>query len=482
MREAAPPPRRKRFAVSAPAFKRCAKRLAAALGALLALAAPVQAQQRQPSVIRDAEIEETLRIYTEPLLRAAGLDPADVQLHLVGDTSINAFVAGGQRIFVHSGLIMRARAPNEIIGVLAHETGHISGGHLARSSEAMSVAMRPALIALGLGVLAIAAGAPDAGAALISGMGQFAQGSFVRHTQVQESAADQAGAQFLEQTGQSGEGLISFFNREFRPHEYAVRRVPAYMVTHPFTSDRIESLRARVENAEHFSAVDTPDNLRRFQFMQAKLVGFIEPLSRTLQVYPATDRSQPARYARAIAYCGCGIASRIPDLTRARAEIDSLIAEDPANPWFQELAGQILFENGRAAESIAFHRRSLELRPREPLLEVNLARALIAANGRAGADEAVPILQSALQREPNNAFAWRELATAHDMRGEAGLARLASAEQAYAIGDLGRARNFAERARRELEQGTASWQRASDIVASAQNSLPEENGRRNPRG
>ncbi|MGE0045902.1 MAG: M48 family metalloprotease [Hyphomonadaceae bacterium] len=460
------------------------KAIAAAAIMIFASAQPAlaQQQQRQPSIIRDAEIEQSLNIMARPLFDAAGLEADDIQILLVGDRSINAFVTNGQRIFVHTGLIMEAENVNELIGVIAHETGHISGGHLARSREAMNYALRPALIAIGLGILAIAAGAPDAGAALISGAGQFAQGSFVRHTQVQESAADQAGAQFLEASGQSGAGLISFFNRELRPMEFAVRRVPAYMVTHPFTSDRIESLRQRVEHAEHYQTPDNPDYVRRFEFMQAKLVGFIEPLARTLQLYPVTDTSQPARYARAIAYCGCGVESRIPDLTRARAEIDALIAADPNNPYYQELAGQILFENGRSAESIPFHRRSVELAPNEALLMINLARSLIAANGRAGADEAVELLQRALRFEPDNGFAWRELATAHDLRGEDGLARLASAEQAYAIGDFGRARNFAERARRSLEQGTASYQRASDIVASAQNEAPEEEEQRGQPG
>lgn len=459
------------------------KAFIAASAIIFASAQPALAQQAQPSIVRDAEIEDSLHVFARPAIVAAGLDPDDIQLLLVGDTSINAFVANGQRIFVHTGLIMEAQTPNEVIGVLAHETGHISGGHLARSTEAINYALRPALIALGLGILAIAAGAPDAGAAILSGAGQFAQASFVRHTQVQESAADQAGATFLENSGQSGQGMIDFFNRELRPMEFAVRRVPAYMITHPFSSDRVEALRQRVDSAPHHDTADTADNIRRFQFMQAKLIGFTQPLARTLQLYPATDHSQPARYARAIAYCGCGLASRVPDLARARADMDTLIADDPNNPYFQELAGQILFENGRAAQSIPFHRRSLELAPNQPLLQINLARSLIAANGRAGADEAIPLLQSALRREPDNGFAWRELASAHDLRGEDGLARLASAEQAYAIGDFARARNFAERARRSLDQGTASWQRASDIVASAQNEAPEEpQGRRNPRG
>ncbi|MBK6703197.1 MAG: M48 family metalloprotease [Caulobacteraceae bacterium] len=146
------------------------------------------------ALIRDAEIEDTLRQYTNPLLDAAGLRREDVRIYIVNEDNVNAFVAQGQNIFINTGLIMRADRPNEVIGVLAHETGHIAGGHLSRSREAMNQSVGPMLISIGLGVLAIAAGAPDAGAALIAGSQGFAMANFVRFTQVQESAADQAGA------------------------------------------------------------------------------------------------------------------------------------------------------------------------------------------------------------------------------------------------------------------------------------------------
>ncbi len=450
------------------------QRAAGAAGAVCLLAAvalspaPASAQ----SLIRDAEIEDTLRTYERPLLLAAGLNPDDVDMYIIQDPSINAFVAGGQNIFVHTGLIMAADTPGEIIGVLAHETGHISGGHLARSREAAGQALGPALISIGLGVLAIAAGAPDAGAALIAGSQQFAMANFVRHTQVQESAADQAGAQYLEATGQSGRGLIDFFNKNLRPYEFRTRRLPPYIMTHPFSSDRVEALRQRVVNSENYDTPDSPDFVRRFEFMQAKLVGFISTQGQTLARYPLSDTSQPARYARAVAYY------RASDLPRARGELESLMRDDPQNPYFQELMGQILFENGRADESVQYHRRSLELAPNQPLLQINLARALIAADGRDGADEAIRLLQAAIAREPDNAFAWRELASARDLRGEQALAELASAEQNFALGDYAAALSFAERARRTLPRNTPAYLRASDIVNYAGSEMRERAGQR----
>ncbi len=443
-----------------------------AVAALSALALMAGQQASAQSLIRDAEIEDTLRVYTNPLLEAGGLRPDDVHLYIVNEDSVNAFVARGQNIFVHTGLIMRADTPNEVIGVLAHETGHIVGGHLSRSREAANTAVGPMLISIGLGVLAIAAGAPDAGAALIAGSQAFGMASFVQFTQAQESAADQFGMEALEATGQSGRGLITFFNAQIRPYEFMARRAPPWMMTHPFTSDRVEALRQRVEAASHREAVDTPDNIRRFQFMQAKLIGFIRSEGQVLARYPLRDTSAPARYARAIAYY------RVSKFDQARGELEALMAAEPRNAYFQELMGQVLFENGRAAESVAYYRRSLEYAPGQPLLQVNLARALTTAEGRVGSEEALRLLRDVVRKEPDNGFAWREIASARYERGEESLAQLASAEASFSIGDYNSALSFAERARRTLPRNTTDYQRASDIVNFAGNEVRERAERR----
>lgn len=449
------------------AFQSCA-RFAVAAGAVAALSLATAERASAQSLIRDAEIEDTLRVYTDPILVAAGLDPHDVDMYLVDDGQINAFVSGGQNIFVNTGTILAADNPNELLGVLAHETGHIAGGHLARSREAINQSMGVSLISIGLGVLAIAAGAPDAGAALITGSSQFAMGNYVRHTQVQESAADQAAVQYLEATGQSGQGLVDFFNENMRPYEFMMRRAPPYLITHPYSSDRVEALRQVVDRQPHHAAVDSDENMRRFRFMQAKLTGFLRTEAQTLSRYPTSDTSQPARYARAVAYY------RASQLELARTELNVLIAEDPSNPYFQELMGQILFENGRAEESIPYHQRSNELAPNQALLQINLARALTAARGRAGADAAVPLLQAVIGREPDNAFAWRELAQAWSLQGNESLAELASAEQNFAIGNHMAALNFAERARRGLPRNTPAFQRANDIVSFSSSAVRDQ--------
>jgi predicted Zn-dependent protease len=435
---------------------------ALALVGAMALAAPANAQ----TIIRDAEIEGVLRSYTDPIFRAADLDPSRIEVIIIQDNSINAFVTNSRTMFVHTGLITAAQSPNEVKGVLAHETGHLAGGHVLRSREAMRNAMTPAFMSIGLGILAVAAGAPSAGAALIAGSQQFAMADFVQFSQAQEASADQAAVTLLDKSGQSAEGLVTFASRQFRYNEMrSAQRIPPWMRTHPLWSDRIQALRNRVEQSEHRTAVDSPADQEQLRLIQAKLYGYTENSGRTFIKYPDKDTSAAARYARAVA------AMRTSDFGRADREAKSLVTEFPQNPYYHELFGEILLTSGRAGEAVTQHRRALELKPNNALLQINLARALLQTNDASKLDEAVTLLQHATAIEPDNASAWYELAAAHDSRGEEGLARLASAELRFAIGDWPAARSFAERAKERLERGTTPYQRALDISTIAETNV-----------
>lgn len=442
----------------------------AAVAAMVAIAAtPAHADGH--TVIRDAEIEATLRSYVDPIFVAANLDPSQIEVVILQDNSINAFVTNSRTMFIHTGLISAVESPNELKGVMAHETGHMAGGHVLRSREAMSQAMVPAMLSVGIGILAIAAGAPSAGAALIAGSQQFAMADFVQFSQAQESQADQAAITFMDAAGQSGEGLVSFASRQFRYNEMrSAQRVPPWMRTHPLWTDRIQALRQRVSQSEHRTATDTPEEIEHLKLIQAKLFGYTENAARTYQKYPDTDLSAPARYARSVA------AMRSSDFGRADKEAETLTREFPNNPYYHELVGEILLTSGRVADSVPHHRRALELNPGNALLQINLARALLATNQKPATDEAVGFLQAATRTEPDNASAWYELATAYDTRGEEGMARLASAELRFSVGDWPAARSFAERAKERLDQGTTSYQRALDIATIAETRVRE--GRR----
>ncbi len=425
---------------------------------LIAVQTPVRAQDAGISLLRDTEIEETLHADADPVFVAAGLNPKDVTILLIGDKELNAVTMNGQLIGINTGLITETANPNQLIGVIAHETGHAAGGHTVRSGEMEKAAMKPFLISLGLGVLAAAAGAPDAGIALLGSSQYFGELGALTYSRGQEAAADQAAVTYLERAGLSSRGLVEFFDN-FRYEEVfsQARRFPFFQ-SHPLSGDRIELLRRRASEQPHFTEVDTPEALARHEVMKAKLFAFINPPQQTYIKYSETDKSFPARYARAIAYY------RALETEHAIAAIDSLLHDHPDNPYLWELKGQVYFEVAKPADAEAAHRRSVELKPKAALLRINLAQAILAQNDPKRADEAIGELKAALTIENDNGFAWRLMAQAYDSKGDGGDARLASAEERYAVGDFTYARIFALRAREMLKKDSPEWRRATDIV------------------
>ncbi|MEM1149715.1 MAG: M48 family metalloprotease [Pseudomonadota bacterium] len=433
----------------------------AALSAGLALSAAAQ------GLIRDTEIEETLREWTDPILEVAGLEPNDVGLYIINDPSLNAFVANGQRIHLHTGLLIAAETPGQIKGVIGHETCHIACGHTVTRSQAAQVSSRPALISIGLGVLAIAAGAGDAGAALIASSQQFAALNFFRHTRAEEAAADQAAVAYLEALGQSPAGLVEFFENYRYQEVLSDRRRDPYFRAHPLASDRISRTRQLAMETGLWDVPPEPDVMHEFEMMQAKLIGFLHTPPQVFRRYPLSDTSLAARYARSVAYM------QAADHGAAVAEIDRLIEDEPENPYFHELRGDILFDGGDFDEAVGSHSKAVELKPQQALLLIRLAQSLSARNREGDHALAEEALREALIIEQDNAFAWRHLATAMAAQGRTAEAQLATAESAFYIGDLARANAFAGRARNELELGTPLYRRASDILAITDPRLPE---------
>lgn len=442
--------------------------LAAAASLFAAATTPASAQTEPGiSLIRDTEIEAILHQDADPIFVAAGLNPKSVQIHILGDRQLNAFSAGGEQLFLNTGLILETKTPNQLIGVIAHETGHIAGGHIARSGAAGHAALGPMILSIGLGVLAALAGAPDAAAGLVFSAGYFGQISVLGYSREQESRADQAAATYLETAGISGRGLVEFFNN-FRYQEvFDDEKKYPFFRDHPLTDDRIGALAVRIEHQPHVGVVDTPEAVARHALMHAKLEGFIGSPGQTLVDYPETDKTFAARYARAIAYY------KATETDHALKAIGDLLAEQPNNPYLWELKGQVLFEIGRAKEAEPAHRRSVELMPDAPLLRSNLAQALIAVGGAANLDEAVRHLQRSLQQEPDSPLGWRLLAEAYDGQNKPGLARLAAAEQNFNLGQLLEARTFAFNARKLLIKGSPEWRRATDIILASKPSPGE---------
>ncbi len=424
------------------------------------------------SLLRDTEIEEILHEFTVPILRAAGLTPSSVDIYLINDPSLNAFVTRGQNIFLHSGLIMASDTPNQLKGVIAHEAGHIADGRIARSDYQNRSAYGSILIAAGLGLAAILAGEAQAGALILGGSQQFGALEVLAHTRTGESVADQYAAQYMEQTGQSGHGLIEFFDK-YRYQEVLsqARRFP-YFRSHPLSSDRIDNLREVVDESPYRDVKDSESDLKRMELMKAKLRGFLEGPQLVFSRYPESDQTDPALYARSVArFKGA-------DLRGAMREIDLLISRHPNNPYYHELKAQVLYESGRGADSLAPINEALKLKPDAPLLKIAKAQALIEKAQPETLDTAVDLLKSALQVEKSNGTAWYLLAQAYGQQNKEPLAKYATAEQAYSIGDLQRARSFAKRAQEDLPRSIPQWRRASDIIVIADAQLAKSRKKR----
>jgi len=451
--------------------------------ALGGVAAPVEAARAQtvaaqggvPNQIRDTEIEEILHRECDPVFAAAGIDPRRMHLDIY-QGEMNAVTFSASEEAIATDLIMRTQNPNQIIGVMAHETGHAAGGHIERSGEVEHAGMVPFLLTMGLGVLAAAAGAPGAGAALATSAGYFGELGALGYNRQVEARADQAGITYLNKAHISARGLVSFLDA-FRYEEVfdQARRFP-YFQSHPITSERVELLTRRAEEQPDWNKPDSPQSIAEYEIMKAKLFGFIEPPQQTFVTYKETDRSFPARYARAIAYY------KELETDKALDQIAGLIKDYPANPYLWELKGQVLFESGRAAEAEIAHRRSVELKPNAPLLQINLAQAILAQEDGKRADEAIFHLKKALALEQDNSIAWEQMAQAYDAKGDGGDARLAAAEAHYAVGDMTQARIFALRARALLKRDSPEWRRATDIVLTSNPSRDDLQAMSTPSG
>jgi predicted Zn-dependent protease len=443
--------------------------------ALLACAVVAAQPAHAQSILRDAETEQLLLDMAAPLIEASELEPGNVELVLINDGSINAFVAGGQAIYVHSGLINEAETANEVQGVLAHELGHITAGHAVRFDERTKAANNISILSLLLGVGAALAGAGDAALGVIAAGQQAALGSFLSFNRDQEASTDLAGARYLSGAGISGAGMIKFFER-LRNNEiragYSQADEAAYARTHPLSGDRIQVLRGLLEDDPAWDTPPDPVLQERFVRARAKLYGFLAEPRRTLTFFPPRDTSIPARYARAYAY------HKDAQIDMALAEADALLAAEPENPYFLELKGQVLLESGRPMEALVPLRRAVELSRAHPLIAGILGHALIATENEANFAEAENVLRASVQRDRFNPFAWYQLGVVYAARGDIPRARLASAEQQVMNRRYPEALQNAQAAEAYLPYGSPDWIRAQDIALQARGELERARDRR----
>ena len=426
------------------------------------LLSPDPAAARGMSLIRDAEIEHTIRSWSAPLLEAAGLAPDDVNIHVVSDPRVNAFVAGGRRIFLTTGLLTKAKHPGQVKGVVAHEIGHIKGGHLARlqgaTDDARDMALIGALFGVAIGTLA---GRPDAGLAGVAKAMDIAQRGLLKHTRSQERSADQVAVDLLEKTKTSARGLLELFESMKNQELLLPERQDPYLRSHPLTEDRVSFIENHLAHSSFAEAVAPANERAAHDRMVGKLEGYLSPPAKTLRRRKPNGRSVGSRYARAVALY------RSARIDRALDAVDGLLREAPDDAYFHELRGQMLFESGRLKDALPAYERAVALRPDQPLLRVGLAHVQLELGGPGMIAKASSNLERAIRKERIMPRAWHLAAIAYGRSGRYGLSALALAENRVLTGRKPEAAAHAKKAVRLLEKGSSAWLRAQDILAVA---------------
>lgn len=443
-------------------MNRIGRMLAAGALALLAVAQPVQAQ----SILRDAETEALLRDMSAPIVTAAGLSPRDVEFALVQDDSINAFVVGGQVVYLHSGLIQAADSANQVQGVIAHELGHIADGHVITSEQGSRPAMGIYLLSMLLGVAAMAAGGGEAGAGILAAGQQMAMGKYLSFSRVQEATADASAARYLDTAGISGKGMLSFFKTmQQQEYRWGLANIDPFMQSHPLSGTRIATLTADIQASKAYGNKPDARLEERFKRVKAKLAGYVQTPARTLAAFPESDQTIYAHYARAYAYHKSGYPEK------ADAEARALVAAQPDDPYFQEVMGQILLEAGKPRQALAPLKAATEGSRSNPLIATTYGHALIATEDPKNYAEARTILRTAVTRDRENPFAWLQLGTVYELTGDDARAALATAERASMMGDQRTAVQRARYAMASIPKNTPDWIRAQDIAMTSQNAI-----------
>jgi predicted Zn-dependent protease len=437
-----------------------------AISVALTLGFATTASAQNIGIVRDAETEMLLQDYLKPIFKAAGIPAGQVQAFIVPSDDFNAFVIDNQHMFVNAGAIIQSDTPNELIGVLAHESGHIKHQDNSQMQQALKDTQSIALLASLLGIGAAVAGgvskSPDAATAtqgLLTLVPSIAQRSLLGYRRMQESAADRSGVDFLNATGQSPMGLLKTLNRLADQSLLIAKAADPYLQTHPLPRDRIAALEDLVKASPNVNKKDSSELQLRHDLVRAKLIGFTWTSGRIQTRYPLSDTSMPARYARAIS------TYRFGQLAPAQKQIDGLIAEDPTNPYFMELKGQELLETGNPQAALDPLRKAVALSPNAGLIKLLLGQALVATNNKAVAKEAIAVLTTGLQNDPDAGTGYRALARAYDMTGDTAMAQLATAQGLFSDGDIEAAKAQAKRAQAKLPTGSPARLRADDIVS-----------------
>jgi predicted Zn-dependent protease len=422
-------------------------------------------------LIRDAEIETLLQDYSRPIFQAAGFGGGRVTVRIINNDAFNAFVLDGANVFVNTGTLLQAETPNEVIGVIAHESGHIAGGHMAALRSRIAKDQTRALLTQVLGLGAMVAGgvtggdsgrdAMQGGSAILQGGGSVIMKGLLAERRSQESAADQAGMKYLTATKQSGKGMLDTFER-FKEQEYLSDQFQdPFIRSHPLSVERLARLSQLASSSAFFATKDPPSLQLRHDLMRAKLSGYLEAPAAVFDRYPDSNKTLPARYARAIAtfFRGGGGA-----LESAIQQTDSIIRENPSYPYFYELRADLLMRSGKLQAAVPSLRQALKLAPNSPLIRVELATSVQSINTADAEKEAIEQLRKSLVEDPENGHAYRLLANIYYKQGLGPEADAMTAQAFFNEGNIKQAQVFAKRAQLKLRAGSPEGLKNDDII------------------
>jgi predicted Zn-dependent protease len=424
------------------------------------------------SIIRDAEIENILKSYCAPVFTAVGMNPKNIKIHIVDSDEINAFATAGHNIYFNTGLILETKTPEELIGVIAHETGHVYAGHILTGYEQLKKAQNTSLITTVLGgIAAVASGRPDLGIAVALGGAQVGTENFLHYRRGQESAADQVALNILDANKISAQGFLDFMKTIQRKDMSTGSNIPVYLRTHPVTTDRVEHIRNHI-NKQNGKTKPLPKSFYDFhKTMKAKLFGFLKEPTRTFNTYKGDSYFD--KYARAVAF------HKNLQEEEALKEIDSLIKDYPKNPYLYELKGQIFFENGQIDKSIKQYEQAIKLYPDNGLLRLSLSQALIEKGGETAYKKARTNLEKAIKIEQQSPAVWKLLAISYKHMNNNGLYSYAMSEYLFLIHGYKDALFHAKLAEKQLKYGSPKWMKVQDIISRCEQIQRKENLKKN---
>ena len=409
------------------------------------------------TIINDTEIERGISDIIMPIARAAKIPENRLKIYIINDDDFNAFVRGGEDIFVYTGLLKQIKNPNALRAVIAHELGHTIGGHMVQISQRMHDEMMRTMIIQALGVgLMVAGGNPTAGVGVMAGATGIAQQSLLSFSRDEERMADDMAIDLMVAANQNPNGLLDVFDQMHNMNGEFESRVNPNRVNHPLTNERINNTKTKISKLKSVpkkSEFEIARENKNYEILRAKLIGYLDQGKNVIAQYPYSNKSDAAIYARAIANMRAG------DLATAKTGTQTLINRNPNNPYFYELLGDIEYQYGAYDDSVRAYEQSLKQTTNAPQIETALALVLSERNKPGDSARAIELCKKVILTEQSPLSYWILARVTKD-----GESDWAMAEYYNMNGDTKNAKKYAKSAQKKSKKGTPEYIKSGDIL------------------